>query len=108
MDTAYKTTLELDKIIARAVQLCTCQETKVRMQALEPCPSTEEERYALSQTASVTLQDLRRKIRQTEDSIRTKLDNIIKNSTTSKFLQDAVVSLRNGRYVVPVRSEYRG
>ena len=35
MDTAYKTTLELDKIIARAVQLCTCQETKVRMQALE-------------------------------------------------------------------------
>ena len=204
MDTAYKTTLELDKIIARAVQLCTCQETKVRMQALEPCPSTEEERYALSQTdainsllikngsprfgsvrevrriaahaqkggilsmgellevaatlrnfsglsqwyglsehemlptddlfyalapqpvlerqitdsilspeemadtASVTLQDLRRKIRQTEDSIRTKLDNIIKNSTTSKFLQDAVVSLRNGRYVVPVRAEYRG
>lgn len=204
MDTAYKTTLELDKIIARAVQLCTCQETKVRMQALEPCPSTEEERYALSQTdainsllikngsprfgsvrevrriaahaqkggilsmgellevaatlrnfsglsqwyglsehemlptddlfyalapqpvlerqitdsilspeemadtASITLQDLRRKIRQTEDSIRTKLDNIIKNSTTSKFLQDAVVSLRNGRYVVPVRAEYRG
>ena len=204
MDTAYKTTLELDKIIARAVQLCTCQETKVRMQALEPCPSTEEERYALSQTdainsllikngsprfgsvrevrriaahaqkggilsmgellevaatlrnfsglsqwyglsehemlptddlfyalapqpvlerqitdsilspeemadtASVTLQDLRRKIRQTEDSIRTKLDNIIKNSTTSKFLQDAVVSLRNGRYAVPMRAEYRG
>ena len=30
------------------------------------------------------------------------------NSTTNKFLQDAVVSLRNGRYVVPVRAEYRG
>ena len=55
-----------------------------------------------------TLADLRRKIRQTEDSIRTKLDAIIKNSTTNKFLQDAVVSLRNGRYVVPVRAEYRG
>ena len=39
----------------------------------------------------------------TEDSIRTKLDNIIRNSTTNKFLQDAVVSLRNGRYVVPRR-----
>lgn len=55
----------------------------------------------MADTASVTLHDLRRKIRQTEDSIRTKLDNIIRNSTTNKFLQDAVVSLRNGRYVVP-------
>ena len=62
----------------------------------------------MADTASVTLRDLRRRIRTTEDSIRTKLDNIIKNSTTNKFLQDAVVSLRNGRYVVPVRAEYRG
>ena len=62
----------------------------------------------MADTASTTLADLRRKIRQTEDSIRTKLDAIIKNSTTNKFLQDAVVSLRNGRYVVPVRAEYRG
>ena len=62
----------------------------------------------MADTASVTLRDLRRKIRATEDSIRTKLDAIIKNSTTNKFLQDAVVSIRNGRYVVPVRAEYRG
>lgn len=204
MDTAYKTTLELDKVLARAVQFCACQETKEMMQALEPAPTVEDERYDLAQTnainallikngsprfgsvrevrrivaharkggilsmgelleiaatlrnfsglsqwyglsehemlptddlffalapqpvlekqiaesilspeemadtASVTLHDLRRKIRQTEDSIRTKLDNIIRNSTTNKFLQDAVVSLRNGRYVVPVRAEYRG
>ena len=204
MDTAYKTTLELDKVLNRAVQLCACQETKEMMQALEPAPTIEDERYDLTQTnainallikngsprfgsvrevrrvvaharkggilsmgelleiaatlrnfsglsqwyglsehemlptddlffalapqpvlekqisesilspeemadtASVTLHDLRRKIRQTEDSIRTKLDNIIRNSTTNKFLQDAVVSLRNGRYVVPVRAEYRG
>ena len=62
----------------------------------------------MADTASMTLRDLRRRIRATEDSIRTKLDSIIKNSTTNKFLQDAVVSLRNGRYVVPVRAEYRG
>ena len=204
MDVSYRTTLELDKIIARAVQLCTCAETKEMMRAIEPFATTEEERYALAQTnainalllkngsprfgavhevrrvvahaakggilsmgelleiaaalrnfsglaqwygltdhdmlptddlffalapqpvlekqigeciispeemadtASVTLRDLRRKIRATEDSIRTKLDAIIKNSTTNKFLQDAVVSIRNGRYVVPVRAEYRG
>ena len=204
MDTAYKKTLELDKVLARAVQLCACRETKEMMQALQPCETPEDERYALEQTnainsllikngsprfgsvsevrrvvshaqkggilsmgelleiaatlrnfaglsqwyglsehdmmptddlfyslapqpvlerqisdsilspeemadtASTTLANLRRKIRQTEDSIRTKLDAIIKNSTTNKFLQDAVVSLRNGRYVVPVRAEYRG
>jgi DNA mismatch repair protein MutS2 len=204
MDTAYKKTLELDKVLARAVQLCACRETKEMMQDLQPCETPEDERYTLEQTnainsllikngsprfgsvsevrrvvahaqkggilsmgelleiaatlrnfaglsqwyglsehdmmptddlfyslapqpvlerqisdsiispeemadtASTTLADLRRKIRQTEDSIRTKLDAIIKNSTTNKFLQDAVVSLRNGRYVVPVRAEYRG
>lgn len=204
MDFSYQSTLELDKVIARAVELCACAETKDRMRAITPCPNTEEERFALAQTnavnslllkngsprfgavsngkriaahaskggilsmgelleiaailrnfqglsqwygmteheplqtddlffalapqpalekqitdsilspeemadtASMTLRDLRRRIRATEDSIRTKLDSIIKNSTTNKFLQDAVVSLRNGRYVVPVRAEYRG
>lgn len=33
MDTAYKTTLELDKILDRAVQLCACPETKEKMRA---------------------------------------------------------------------------
>lgn len=62
----------------------------------------------MADTASNTLTDLRRKIRQQENSIRDKLEGILKNSTTNKFLQDAVVSLRNGRYVVPVKAEYRG
>ena len=50
MDVSYRTTLELDKIIARAVQLCTCAETKEMMRAIEPFATTEEERYALAQT----------------------------------------------------------
>ena len=62
----------------------------------------------MADTASNTLFEIRRKIRVMENSIRDKLDAIIKNSTTNKFLQDAVVSLRNGRFVVPVKAEYRG
>lgn len=62
----------------------------------------------MADSASNTLFEIRRKIRAMENSIRDKLDNIIKNSTTNKFLQDAVVSLRNGRFVVPVKAEYRG
>ena len=42
MDVSYRTTLELDKIIARAVQLCTCAETKEMMRAIEPFATTEE------------------------------------------------------------------
>ena len=51
---------------------------------------------------------MRRKIRTAENSIRDKLDSITKSQSMSKYLQDAVVSLRNGRFVVPVKAEYRG
>ena len=47
MDLSYQSTLELDKVIARAVELCACAETKDRMRAITPCPNTEEERFAL-------------------------------------------------------------
>ena len=61
----------------------------------------------MADTASDTLYDLRRKIRAAENSIRDKLDGIVKSQATSKFLQDSVVSIRNGRFVVPVKAEYR-
>ncbi len=62
----------------------------------------------MADTASDELYQVRRKIRQMESSIRDKLDAIIKNSASVKYLQDAVVSIRNGRFVVPVKAEYRG
>ncbi len=40
--------------------------------------------------------------------IRDKLDAITKSQSASRYLQDAVVSLRNGRFVVPVKAEHRG
>ena len=61
----------------------------------------------MADTASHTLFDIRRKIRATENSIRDKLDALVKSSAASKYLQEAVVSLRNGRFVVPVKAEHR-
>ena len=61
----------------------------------------------MADTASDTLYDVRRKIRSAENSIRDKLDAVTKNQATAKYLQDAVVSIRNGRFVVPVKAEYR-
>ena len=63
---------------------------------------------AMADTASRTLNDLRKKIRATENSIRDRLESMVRNMDTSKYLQESVVSIRNGRYVVPVKSEYRG
>ena len=62
----------------------------------------------MADTASKTLLDIRKAIRATENSIRDKLETFIHNTTSVKYLQETVVSMRNGRFVVPVKSEYRG
>ena len=62
----------------------------------------------MADTASDALYDIRRKIKSAENSIREKLEGMIKSPSTQKYLQDAVVSLRSGRFVVPVKAEYRG
>ena len=62
----------------------------------------------MADSASHTLFEIRSSIRRTENSIRDKLEQIVRSQTTGKYLQENVVSLRNGRYVVPVKAEYRG
>ena len=62
----------------------------------------------LSDTASPTLADIRRKIRSAENSVREKLDKIIHSSQYQKYLQEPVVTIRSDRFVVPVKLECRG
>ncbi len=62
----------------------------------------------MADTASRTLLEIRKEIRKTENSIRDKLETFIHNNTSAKYLRETVVSMRNGRFVVPVKSEYRG
>lgn len=62
----------------------------------------------MSDNASPTLADIRRKMKQQAARIREKLDGIIRSQTYQKCLQDAIVTQRNGRFVVPVKSEFRG
>ena len=61
----------------------------------------------ISDSASPTLYDIRRKIRVQESKVREQLDKLIRSSKFSKILQDSIVTQRNGRYVVPVKSEHR-
>lgn len=62
----------------------------------------------ISDKASEELFEIRKKIRNKSNSIREKLDSIIHSTHYQKFLQEAIVTQRNGRYVVPVKAECRG
>lgn len=61
----------------------------------------------IADSASPTLSDIRRKIRTASSKAREVLDKIIHSTTYIKYLQDAIITQRDGRYVVPVRSECR-
>ena len=59
----------------------------------------------VSDNASEKLRDIRKNIKRINERIREKLQGYMR-SGANKYLQDNVVSMRNGRYVVPVKSEY--
>ncbi|MCR5522783.1 MAG: endonuclease MutS2 [Clostridia bacterium] len=61
----------------------------------------------IADNASPALADIRRKIRIQESRIREQLDKLTRSSSFSKYLQENIVTQRNGRYVVPVKSEHR-
>lgn len=68
------------------------------------CIKSEDE---MSDNASPVLADIRRKIKATALNVRSRFDKIIKDSAKAKYLQEAIVTQRDGRYVIPVKSEYK-
>lgn len=61
----------------------------------------------ISDNASPTLADIRRKIRRQEAKVREQLEKFSRSQSHSKYLQENIITQRNGRYVVPVKSEHR-
>lgn len=61
----------------------------------------------ISDNASPTLAAIRRKIRVQESRIREQLEKFSRSQNHSKYLQENIITQRNGRYVVPVKSEHR-
>ncbi|MDT3492850.1 endonuclease MutS2 [Bacillus toyonensis] len=59
-------------------------------------------------SASDKLRGIRNQIRTAESRIREKLENMTRSSNAQKMLSDAIVTIRNERYVIPVKQEYRG
>ncbi len=62
----------------------------------------------MSDQASHELADIRRKLRAAQSRVREQLDRFIRSAENQKYMQDALVTIRSGRFVVPVKAECRG
>lgn len=59
-------------------------------------------------SASDALRTLRQQLRTREARVRERLESMIRSSNAQKMLSDAIITIRNDRYVIPVKQEYRG
>ena len=60
----------------------------------------------MSDNASPVLKSIRRDMRNKNDLIKSRLQKMVSSSSAKAHLQDAIVTMRNGRYVIPVKREY--
>ena len=75
------------------------------LEEIRRCILAEDE---ISDDASPALHSVRRTIRNINDKIHSAMNNLLNSSTTRSYLQDAVITMRNGRYCLPVKAEYKG
>ncbi len=72
---------------------------------IERCILSEEE---IADDASAGLKQVRRQMRITNDKIREQLASIVNSQDNQQMFQDALITMRNGRYCLPVKQEYQG
>ena len=72
------------------------------LEEIRRCILSEDE---IADDASPRLSSIRRSMRGMTDKIRAQMNSMINNSTTRTFLQDTVITMRDGRYCLPVKSE---
>ena len=74
------------------------------VERIDRCILSEDE---MADSASAELKSIRRSIVRQNEAIRNKLNHILNSGDNKTFLQDAIVTMRDGRYVVPVKAEHR-
>ena len=72
---------------------------------IDRCILSEDE---MSDNASPELKHIRRSIARQNDALKARINQIINSSENRTMLQDAIVTVRDGRYVIPVKQEHRG
>jgi len=72
---------------------------------IKRCILSEEE---IADDASPVLKSIRKSLKITNDKIRDQLNSIVNSSGSKNILQENIVTMRNGRYCIPIKQEYRG
>lgn len=72
---------------------------------IDRCILSEDE---MADNASPELKQIRRAILRQNDALKSKINHIINSAENRTMLQDAIVTVRDGRYVIPVKQEHRG
>lgn len=72
---------------------------------IERCIISEDE---IADDASANLKNIRRQIKLTNERIHNQLNSLITSQAGKTYLQDALITMRDGRYCVPVKQEHRG
>ena len=83
--------------------------------AIEPCGGLVDEitrcideKGEVRDSASPALGDIRRRVRVVHDRLMQKLQRIVADGNSSAYLQEAIITQRGGRYVIPVKSDFKG
>lgn len=93
--------IEFSRLYFWADQLVTLPELSGRLRR------SVEEDGRIKDDASPELRIIRNQIRRSEQNIREQLDGLVRGKN-AKYLSDAIITMRNDRYVIPVKQEYRG
>lgn len=72
---------------------------------IDRCIISEDE---MSDNASTELRSIRRAIVRQNDALKARINQIVNSADNKTLLQDAIVTVRDGRYVIPVKAEHRG
>lgn len=88
-----------------ANELIRCLESNKRIEDRINISIVSEEE--ISDMASPALSNIRRQIRHAQNSIKDRLNDILRSSKYQKYMQESIVTMRGDRYVIPVKQEYR-
>jgi DNA mismatch repair protein MutS2 len=109
--------LRQTKLLCEWIRQCQNMENKLQeiFSFLEPNKALEDRIRAvvisedrIDDFASVELSDIRRKITSTQAKAKQNIEKIIRSSKYQKVLQENIVTIRDGRFVIPVKAEFKG
>ena len=101
IDDLYDSEIEFARLYMWADQLVTIPVLSRRLK------EAIDEDGRVTDDASPELKSIRQNIRRSEQAVREQLDGIVRGKN-AKYLSDAIITMRNDRYVIPVKQEYRG